>query len=582
MDLRQRADNLFKENFGDIKQDAYLNYQNRYWSEIFKDEFNTVKERNETEKLKLAELNSPPMIITLGASPEPIVLAVHLVSPSKIYVIYNQEKHLEAFKKGLEATKNTNNFVNNIKAIHLGQSHHEAADLFKLLRGKKASADDNVSKSNLKELLQIIDDESQRKRIIFDITGAKKTISSGCFLFAAYADIPVYYMDFDNDINAYHPDLGKPYPGRCFYTRQKNPVTAFAIREFQELENAFNERRFNDVFKGIGRVIQTMDEGKKDGFFDQDEIDLLWNMCAVSDIYSDWQDGAYGSNNEKKNLYKRLKEINGCLSISNLLNNLSSYPSPSAQYKSMKNADYFNDINSFCSYITIELARLKRKIPIPNQHLFLKLFCFEEFIISFIWWKLINNSVKVYNARNNCEISKPDKRNLVNANYGKLEEYLTEDIDNNYTPQKNHRVGNYLEVTFTRPPIKEIFTNNQVSDILWKFRGNPCGGDYFQKKITRSKRDDTAHFTISIDDNEVNILIENAEKLWKYILNNKKDWFLVDGNSIADRFLNLMCNPNWHEKPEVAPLKWKEVKEIIEKDMKHKKSIKAKKYGDIK
>ncbi|OQY97693.1 MAG: hypothetical protein B6D35_14340 [Candidatus Brocadia sp. UTAMX2] len=589
--VKKSAEKLLKEYFGDIKTDAYANYQLRYWQEIFKDELEIVKGREETKALNLSPFAQPPMIMTLGASPEPLVLAVHLVKPGAIYVIYNQEKHLEAFERGLKCTDdNADTFVKKLKPIKLAQSHREAADLFKLFRGKQSPGDDHNSRAHLKELLEIIRDTDKRKEIVLDVTGAKKTISTGCFLFAAYAGISVYYMDFDNTPDAYHPDLGKPYPGNCFYTKQTNPVSAFAIEVFNEIETAFDAGRFHDVFKQIGKIIQVMDNGKKEGFFEQREIDLLFKMAAVSDVYADWQDAAYGNNGDGKNLHERLLAICDALNHPVLLNKLSDYPSSKKVSQIPNNVFYYQDVRSFCSYVTIELARLRRKSDFSMQHVFLKVFCLEEFMVGFIWWNLLDpenndNIMKEITFRNDEnpdkreELNPKNRKSFVNGNYGMLEEFLVKDIDKTY--EKKDFKLHYIKktVVFKRKPITDYFGGDALPEALWKFRGNRDVED--EETITRQKRNKAAHFTTYVAPDQINTLLEAAENIWKFLLEKKKDWFVLDGHGLADEYLKIMSDRAWYKRPEVAPLAWNTVKDVIEKDMKDA-IHKTKKGGDYK
>lgn len=572
--LQSQADDLFNKHFGTIKEDAYSEYLKDYWQHLFKQELEYLRLREENKRMAgLADQkNHPFMIITLGTSLEPIVLAVYLVKPSNIFVIYNNNSHFEKFKNNLNIVKSVNGidgFSPDVKGISLGEMLHEtteAADLFRLLRGKKRAADDGSSQGNLKELTGILNCETKRKNIVFDITGAKKTISSGCFLYAAYADIPVYYMDFESGENAYHPNLGRPYPGRCFYTRQTNPVSVFAIREFEKIERDFDDRKFHDSLTHLCEIITIMNTGKKEGYFDDNEINELVNIGRVCKIYADWQDGAYGKDEVKKNIYQRLADISNNLSIPRQFNDLAEYPSSRKGTEIYDNAYYYSKINSLCSYVTIELARLKRKEPLPNQHLFLKIFCLEEFLIGFIWWKFICNENITLDVRkrNGERISTTDshKEEFVNSNHGQLERYLITNVDKSYRPENPHRVDNDFAY-FERDSINSLFGNSDLPGILWVFRGDQSTRNYREKSKTRNKRNKAAHFTIYIDDSEVNKLLTAAENLWKYLLENKPDWFNINGESLAEEYLKLMSNENWHLKPEVAPLKYGEVRNII-------------------
>lgn len=57
--------------------------------------------------------------------------------------------------------------------------------------------------------------------VIVDITGAKKSMVAGAFLYAAFANVPVSYVDFDDD--KFNPEHAKPYGYACRIGRLVNP-----------------------------------------------------------------------------------------------------------------------------------------------------------------------------------------------------------------------------------------------------------------------------------------------------------------------------------------------------------------------
>ena len=566
---------IFDEKFK-TTSNAYSNYLDCYWSGIFPKELEVVEARERgsgvLEDFRSPTQSSPDkgpaMIMPIGQSYEPLVLAVHLVRPRVIFAIHRNENLLEKFKESLNKAANSlqeaRSYSKTVKGVYLSLSDNpnigEAALLFRILR------DPSGSLSCDKETAEELENELGNGNVIFDITGAKKTMSGGCFLFAAYYDIPVYYMDFDSEDGAYHPDLGRPYPGRCFYTRQPSPISGFGLKKVRDIKQAFDERRFPDVVLMLDELIQVMGKGVDEGYFDEKEIDLYGNMKRVAEVYADWQEGAYGKRGGK-DLGERLAEIAPEL-VDCREEKLFKYAGifPSRDQKAKKfNADYYAQIKPFCSYVLLELARLLRKSTLSNPTLFLRAFALEEFLIGFIYWQFINEGSLCFLDENGEYISLREntKKSFCNENYGRLEHYLIKSANGNPLLVENHGLGSN-KLNAKGLSLTLIFGNDCVVKYVEKFRGG------LWKSSNRNKRDKLAHFTHAVSDDEVDNLLDLLVKIWRFLLDKKPEWFLDCDKSYANQLMCLVGKDGWYQERPVAPLKYEDVEKILKREFEQK------------
>ncbi|MDY6876470.1 MAG: CRISPR-associated protein [Chloroflexota bacterium] len=84
-----------------------------------------------------------------------------------------------------------------------------------------------------------------REGVVIDITGAKKSMVAGAFLYAAYGDVPVSYVDFDD--TSYSVEYSRPYGYASHIRSLENPYTAFALRDWERVRRLYVRYKFRDA-----------------------------------------------------------------------------------------------------------------------------------------------------------------------------------------------------------------------------------------------------------------------------------------------------------------------------------------------
>ena len=139
-----------------------------------------------------------------------------------------------------------------------------------------------------------------------DITGAKKSMVVGAFLYAAHSGLPITYVDFDS--NAYNSHWGKPYGYCCRIGKIADPYEAFGLRDWEQVRQQYSSYNFrsaralldkpkNEGIPDVGimqMMSTTLDEGKKGrSLYEQTDINKVARLAKVMEMYEAWENGDY-------------------------------------------------------------------------------------------------------------------------------------------------------------------------------------------------------------------------------------------------------------------------------------------------
>ncbi len=91
----------------------------------------------------------------------------------------------------------------------------------------------------------LLQEVRERADVVIDITGAKKSMVAGAFLYAAYAQVPVSYVDFDDAM--YSVEFGRPYGCASEIRAFKNPYNVFALRNWERVRALYSTYHFSEA-----------------------------------------------------------------------------------------------------------------------------------------------------------------------------------------------------------------------------------------------------------------------------------------------------------------------------------------------
>lgn len=145
-------------------------------------------------------------------------------------------------------------------------------------------------------LEQLKQDWGKGYSIIVDITGAKKSMVSGAFFFAAYSNTPISYVDFD----LYEPDYGRPYGCTCNIGLIDNPYHDFYLRDWARVRRLYEQYAFAAASEALTEMIGEMErsgffgrQGDEEGDGESDELKASRLLYSAVQVYEAWDNGDY-------------------------------------------------------------------------------------------------------------------------------------------------------------------------------------------------------------------------------------------------------------------------------------------------
>ena len=271
-----------------------------YLRHLLPEELIYVKEH---DRRALAPLVGPPLellVLMLGHSLEPLLQSIVVYRPKRVFLLYNGRYSRDQSGRGRTRAKL---FVQIVDALWnqqgfpwnrlLGPNHHappappqitcvgpadDALRAFSLLRSKV--------------LPEVNADPTRRAQMLVDITGAKKSMTAGAYLFAGFAGLDVTYVDFDD----YDPIHQRPYGMSCRIGRLDSPYETYNLDRWLRLRGLFERSNFDAVCLELEEpangIIARM---QRIGHFRHEELNAIQRLAHAAACYRDWLVGDYRS-----------------------------------------------------------------------------------------------------------------------------------------------------------------------------------------------------------------------------------------------------------------------------------------------
>ena len=146
-------------------------------------------------------------------------------------------------------------------------------------------------------LCRYLIDKLENNQVTIDITGGKKSMVSGAFLFAAYAGVTVTYVDFEE----YNIEKGRPYGFTCKIGSIQNPYQSFALHQWGEVERFYKDGSFEQAKIVLDRIIAAMNSGEDNSpkLFYEHQIKAVIKLQKMLCMYHFWDNGDFHRANEK-------------------------------------------------------------------------------------------------------------------------------------------------------------------------------------------------------------------------------------------------------------------------------------------
>ena len=157
------------------------------------------------------------LILTVGLSPEPLILSILAIKPTHVGLLYTNEteRSLERILQEAELT---------LSQLAAGASKIDGSNVTEIYEAIMALYTGWNSPAN----------------IAVDITGGKKSMVSGAAMAGAVLGADIYYVD----TNHFDRDLGKPEPGSEFLSLLDNPYTVFGDMEAEKANDLYQRHDY--------------------------------------------------------------------------------------------------------------------------------------------------------------------------------------------------------------------------------------------------------------------------------------------------------------------------------------------------
>lgn len=231
-----------------------------------------------------ADLHCDTLALLVGYSIEPLLQAVGVYEPAHVILLLHKQYGEET---GEDRGKQIKTWLTNLLCPHLTRRPEEIQ--IKVISEDEASA--GKPETVFRALCEhVLPHQRAGKRVVVDITGGKKSMDAGAFLFAAYADIPVSYVDAD-----YEPDERRPWGFTCHIGELQNPYAAFRLRDWERVRRLYTNYHFRAAGETLREVLQVMREPA----FVPEHIQGTQRLLEILDLYEAWDDGDYSGASQR-------------------------------------------------------------------------------------------------------------------------------------------------------------------------------------------------------------------------------------------------------------------------------------------
>jgi len=287
------------------------------------------------------------LVLLVGQSVEPLLQSVWAHRPKELLLILNRQYDEET---------TGDNFASTVRGL-LSQ-----------LPSEQRVAEENIQQQVVEPrpanvFRALVERLRDREGVVIDITGAKKSMVAGAFLYAAYANVPVSYVDFD-DVN-FSAKYGKPYGYASHIRSFENPYTAFALRDWEQVRQLYRRYKFRDARRlllgedGNDKAKTVLATMRK---YLPESAPATRALADLLRCYELWDAGLY---NESAEHAQKIAGFQPPTAVGRLGGKW--FEVDRAQFKEAL-PNFYEDTPEFRAYVYDELARIERLIDFNHDY----------------------------------------------------------------------------------------------------------------------------------------------------------------------------------------------------------------------
>lgn len=242
--------------------------------------------QQETPKAKQGPCDTLALLV--GFSPDPLLQAIWAYRPLRIVLVLNSDY------RGTTGKFMCRYFVDWIQQLVRSEAFQQSQPADRPMPAISEQQDVRVARQEataewvfqaLTDLL--LADQQVGKSIVVDITGAKKKMAAGAYLFAAYAGAQISYVDFEK----YDPESRRPYGYSCDISPMLNPYDQLGLRDWQHVRNLYDQFAFG---KAVAEVVMLRQQMERHKYLDTPEKQAaMTKLQAALAALEQWDNGDF-------------------------------------------------------------------------------------------------------------------------------------------------------------------------------------------------------------------------------------------------------------------------------------------------
>jgi len=249
------------------------------------------------------------LALLVGYSPEPLFQTIGVFQPQRVVLLLNQLYGSQSgWRRGGEMKRWIDEWLTPLIGGQLDVFPRVIADWPEFAHQPEVAEQPGAVFRELCD--HVLDAHKEGEPVIVDITGAKKSMTAGAFLFAAYADIPVSYVDFDE----YDQDKFRPFGFTCRIGPLDNPYKSLALHDWERVWHLYRTSHFRAAAHILSQILDVMrtpvgqiTQGELSPLlFRPEHVQAAEMLLDVLRFYEAWDDGDY---HQAKELLPNLQKL---------------------------------------------------------------------------------------------------------------------------------------------------------------------------------------------------------------------------------------------------------------------------------
>ena len=223
------------------------------------------------------------LVLLVGFTPDPLLQSIYVYRPRRIILLLNNKYNDK--DKEREASAVAGDYQDYIRVMReIGACRTDVKP--------KADKDIFCSKENATTqwvfdtlCKHVLPEQRAGKRIVVDITGAKKNMVAGAFLFADYSGADISYVDFSK----YDTHRGRPFGYTAIIDKQPNPSQVLSLRDWVRVRQLFMNFSFRTAAGELTEIVKRMNSD----YFTLENRLAVERLHLLAKVLELWDNGDY-------------------------------------------------------------------------------------------------------------------------------------------------------------------------------------------------------------------------------------------------------------------------------------------------